>query len=237
MITYKARRDKAGCSITANGDPLLPVAEPREYEDNFPTVRKFAWGDDSEASRYLAFCILDDYSPNYAHVLYLAFHQDFIKQIRDDEWQITNEELDEGIKFWSEMMRPAPLVVGGEPMRRVSIPHFIYRVLIKRVKRPGGTVTPEQVDEAMKVTYDQALRLCMMVERAYLPDLLYLREFKNGAQREHTPIAAALFSVGFVSHDGLHVFDEDDPLAAGLMYSLNIYGTTLLEIRALDFAG
>ena len=155
MITYKAERDKAGCSVTANGEPLLPVAEPREYEDNFPTVRKFAWGDDSEASQYLAFCILDHHGEKNAHVLYERFHQDFIKQIRDDEWQLTSEELEEGINFWCEKMRIMPLVVPGEPMKRLIIPAFIYRVLIKRVKRPGGTVKPEEVDEAMKKLGEQ----------------------------------------------------------------------------------
>ena len=153
MITkiYKASRDKTGCSVTVNGKPL-PLAEPAEDDDDFPQARQFGWGDDSEASQYLAYCILHDFAPNYAgyRQIYCAFHQDFIKQIRDDEWQLTNEELDEGIKFWTDMMRIAPPVVGGEPMRRLTIPAFIYRVLIKRVKLPGGTVKPEEVDEAVK---------------------------------------------------------------------------------------
>ncbi len=152
MITklYKAIRDKTGCSVTVNGKPLA-LAEPAEDGDDFPQTRQFAWGDDSEAAQYLAYCILHDLKPHLAiPQICHAFHQDFIKQVRDDEWQLTNEELDEGLKFWTDMMRPAPLVVAGEPMRRLTIPAFIYRVLIKRAKLSGGTVKPEQVDEALK---------------------------------------------------------------------------------------
>lgn len=151
MKTYKAKRDKTGCSITVNGKPLA-LAEPAEDDDDFPRARQFAWGDDSEASQYLAYCILHDFAPDYAGYRQIchAFHQDFIKQIRDDEWQLTNEELDEGIKFWTDVMRIAPPIVAGEPMRRLTIPAFIWRVFIKRAKFPGGTVKPEQVDEALK---------------------------------------------------------------------------------------
>ena len=148
---YKANRDKNGCSVTVDGKPMA-LAEPAEDDDDVPQTRQFAWGDDSEASQYLAYCILHDFSPNdaaYRQICH-AFHQDFIKQLRDDEWQLTSEELDEGLKFWKEMMRIAPPIVAGEPMRRLTIPAFIYRVLIKRVRLPGGTVKPEEVDEAVK---------------------------------------------------------------------------------------
>lgn len=151
MITkiYKARRDKTDCSVTVNDQPLT-AAEPIEDEDVFPRVRQFGWGDDSEASRYLAFCILDDYAPKHAHALYDKFHSDFIKQIRQDEWEITNEELDQGIDFWGEMMRIAPPIVAGEPMRRITIPAFLYRTFIKRANLPGGRVKPEEFDEAVR---------------------------------------------------------------------------------------
>ena len=151
MKIYKANRNKTGCSVTVDGKPLA-LAEPAEEDDDFPRARQFAWGDDSEASQYLAYCILHDFAPNdagYRQICH-AFHQDFIKQVRDDEWQLTTEELDEGIKFWKEMMRIAPVIVAGEPMRRLTIPAFIWRVFIKRAKFPGGTVKPEQVDEALK---------------------------------------------------------------------------------------
>lgn len=147
---YKANRDKSECSVTVNGEPL-PIAEPIEEDRyNFPTVREFSWGDDSEASRYLAFCILHDFARDKAHVLYPKFHQDFIKQVIDDDWQITNEELEEGIAFWCETMKIMPLSVPGQPMKRIVIPPFIYRVFIKSRKLSGSTVKPEQVDEALK---------------------------------------------------------------------------------------
>jgi hypothetical protein len=149
--TYKGNRDKTGCSVTVNGKPLA-LAESPEEDDDFPEARQFAWGDDSEASQYLAYCILHDFAPNDASYRQIchAFHEDFIKQIRDDEWQLTNEELEEGIRFWKDVMRIAPPIVAGEPMRRLTIPAFIWRVFIKRAKFPGGTVKPEQVDEALK---------------------------------------------------------------------------------------
>ena len=152
MITkiYKARRDETGCSVTVN-DEALPKAEPdEEHRYNFPGARVFSWGDDSAAAQYLAFCILHDFEPTNAGVLYPKFHQDFIRQVIDEEWQITNEELDEGIAFWCEMMKIMPVVVPGQPMRRVVIPPFIYRVFIKSRRLSGGTVKPEQVDEALK---------------------------------------------------------------------------------------
>jgi hypothetical protein len=121
-----------------------------ECRYNFPAAREFSWGDDSEASRYLAFCMLHDFKPAYAHALYPKLHQDFVRQITDDEWQVTNEELEEGIVFWCETMRIMPIVNPGEPMRRVVIPPFIYRAFIKSRTLPGGTVKPEQVDEALK---------------------------------------------------------------------------------------
>ena len=127
------------------------MAEPNEENRyNFPPVREFSWGDDSAASQYLAFCILHDFEPTNAGVLYPKFHQDFIRHVIDKEWQITNEELEEGIAFWAEMMKIMPVVVPGQPMRRVVIPPFIYRVFIKSRRPPGGTVKPEQVDEALK---------------------------------------------------------------------------------------
>ncbi len=127
------------------------MAEPNEEERyDFPTVREFSWGDDSEASQYLAFCILHDFAPANAGVLYPKFHQDFIRHVKDREWQLTNEELEEGIAFWGEMMKIAPVLVPGQPMRRIVIPPFIYRAFIKSRKLPGGTVKPEQVDEALK---------------------------------------------------------------------------------------
>ena len=147
---YKAKRDETGCSVTVNGEALRMAEPNEEHRYNFPTAREFSWGDDSAASQYLAFCILHDFEPKNAGLLYPKFHQDFIKQVIDEEWQITNEELEEGIAFWCEKMKIMSVVVQGQTMRGVVIPPFIYRVFIKSRKLPGGTVKPEQVDEALK---------------------------------------------------------------------------------------
>lgn len=151
---YKAKRDESGCSVTVNGKPLAFAVPNNANEDrNFLSqTKQFRWGDDSQASRYLAFCILHDFNPAYANVrrVRLAFHEDFIKQVRDDEWQLTSEELEKGIKFWADMKTMMPVVIPGEPMWRIAIPDFIWKVLIKRVKLPSATVELERVEEAMK---------------------------------------------------------------------------------------
>lgn len=133
---YQAKRSGSRCDVTVKGEPLPTVRAVQIDGDQLP-VAEFAWGDDSDGSKYLAYCILHDFAPDMAKPLFLAFHDDFISQITDDEWKLTGEELKEGIAFWCDKMRPMQPCRPGEEMKRIVIPSFIYRAFIKSVNLAG----------------------------------------------------------------------------------------------------
>lgn len=104
----------------------------------------------------------------------------------------------------------------------------------------------ERVDDATKPTiigrilaahmkgdipsYERAMRLVAMIDRAYTVDLNYLRNFVSGVQRgEGQLIAATLAAVGLLSGTGFDGggFDQEaEP--GGTTYAVNDYGTMLV---------
>ena len=146
---YQAKRSGSRCDVTVNGEPL-PAAEPIRIAGELLPVAEFAWGNDSAGSKYLAYCIFNDFAPGLAKPLFPRLYKDFISQITDDEWTLTAEELREGIAFWSETMRIVQPRQPGEEFPRITIPGFIHRAFIKSVKFPGQTVKAKEVDQAIR---------------------------------------------------------------------------------------
>lgn len=146
---YRAKRSESRCEVTVNGGPLT-AAEPIRVAGELLPVAEFAWGDDSEGSKYLAYCILHDFAPDLAKPLFPRLYRDFISQITDDEWTLTEAELREGIAFWTETMRIVQPHRPGEEFPRITIPGFIYRAFVKSVKFPGQTIAPKDVEQAIR---------------------------------------------------------------------------------------
>ena len=80
-----------------------------------------------------------------------------------------------------------------------------------------------------KLEYAAAMRLVSIISRCYATDLEFLKPFRNGTQREMTPIAESLFAGGLLSQTGFDGGELGDPLSAGTTYALNEYG--VLSIR------
>ena len=79
------------------------------------------------------------------------------------------------------------------------------------------------------ISYEDVTRLAFMVDRVYVSDLNYLRNFKPGIQ-SNSHLAASLQSVGFLSFNGIDggTYGEDFS-PGGVIYVLNEYGRILLE--------
>ncbi|MBK0401222.1 hypothetical protein H0I76_18640 [Limibaculum sp. M0105] len=76
-------------------------------------------------------------------------------------------------------------------------------------------------------SYSKAMRLVAMVDRAYVADLDYLKDFAPGVQRDRD-VAASLSAIGFLSNrgfDGGGANQETNP--GGYVYELNEYGEML----------
>jgi hypothetical protein len=79
------------------------------------------------------------------------------------------------------------------------------------------------------ITYQDALRLCFMVNRAYYTDFEYLAKMKNGVQKEGASIAESLFSAGFLSDCGIDMGNSTDELSGGTIFKRNRFGKMLVR--------
>lgn len=79
------------------------------------------------------------------------------------------------------------------------------------------------------IEYSKTMRLASIVSRCYVQDLELLKDFKHGVQRESTPIAETLHSIGLLSNGGLDGGDVSDPLSSGVIYYMNEFGELLLR--------
>ena len=78
-----------------------------------------------------------------------------------------------------------------------------------------------------RILYEEALRLCYIVDRSYVQDLNWLRSFKPGLQDQHDPIAQALNATGVLTINGI---DGGGATAGGgVGYELTRYGQLLLQ--------
>lgn len=80
------------------------------------------------------------------------------------------------------------------------------------------------------LSYGDGMRLMSMVDRVYFEDLEYLKNFKDGVQRENSLIAQNLMIAGFLSGDGRDGGWVIDPLSAGTIYVVNVYGKMMREL-------
>jgi hypothetical protein len=83
-----------------------------------------------------------------------------------------------------------------------------------------------------KIEYVKAMRICKMIERAYSPDVYYLKDFREGIQKEKD-IAASLCYCGFLSDVGIDggTFEPD---SGGTIYAMNEYGKLFLQYGIAD---
>ncbi len=101
--------------------------------------------------------------------------------------------------------------------------------------RLDDTVKPGLVGRVMaahmrgEIEYNIALRLASIIARCYATDLNFLKTFRQGTQRENTPIAESLFAAGVLSHGGIDGGRVGDPLSGGVFFELNEYGELLLK--------
>jgi hypothetical protein len=142
---YRAKRTDAETEVTVNGTPLA-APEPIEIDGEVLRAASFAWGDVSEGSQYLAYCIMHDFAPERVKEMSQMLFHDFTSEISYDEWSLTGEQLKEGIAFWDEVMRIRP----GEEPARLTVPRFIYRAFIKPTNLPGQTLKPEDIEQAIQ---------------------------------------------------------------------------------------
>ncbi len=101
------------------------------------------------------------------------------------------------------------------------------------LERADHMKKPEMVGKIMaacikgEIMHSEAMRLCNIVDRAYLNDLNLLRTFQSGLQGENAPIAEALHSVGVLS---ISTIDGGSASGSGgFGYDLNRYGELLLR--------
>lgn len=108
--------------------------EPTESAFGFPETRAFACGDKSNASLYLAYCILrEETDPSTALAMYGAFHRAVIEKT-DFVLTFSSEQLAEWISNRASEMRVAPIVSPGKPLPRISIPELERMMLNERFK-------------------------------------------------------------------------------------------------------
>ena len=78
------------------------------------------------------------------------------------------------------------------------------------------------------LSYQDTERLAFIVDRVYLSDLNYLKNFTSGVQ-ENPNIAASLFSAGLLANIGVDGGGADEKSPSGIIYTTNRYGNMLLE--------
>jgi hypothetical protein len=79
------------------------------------------------------------------------------------------------------------------------------------------------------LSYEDTIRICMMIDRTYYSDLEYIFEFSNGSLDEQEK-ASELYKSGFLSFSGLDGGTFEDEESGGIIYTINRYGEILKNI-------
>ncbi|EKD9327825.1 hypothetical protein QTG66_004188 [Vibrio vulnificus] len=78
-------------------------------------------------------------------------------------------------------------------------------------------------------SYDDAIRICLMIERTFYSDLQYILVFEDGCAKDQLT-ASELYKVGFLSFGGMGGGSFDDENSGGVIYNRNKYGEILFEL-------
>ncbi|MFZ6039785.1 hypothetical protein ACOV11_04665 [Vibrio natriegens] len=78
-------------------------------------------------------------------------------------------------------------------------------------------------------SYDDAIRICQMIERTFYSDLQYIAVFEGGCAKDQLT-AGELYKVGFLSFGGLDGGTIGDENSGGVIYNRNKYGDILFEL-------
>lgn len=79
------------------------------------------------------------------------------------------------------------------------------------------------------LSYEDTIRMCMMIDRTYYSDLEYILDFSDGSFGEQEK-AGELYKSGFLSFSGLDAGTFDDEESGGIVYTINRYGDILKSI-------
>ncbi|MFM2484358.1 hypothetical protein [Celerinatantimonas yamalensis] len=80
-----------------------------------------------------------------------------------------------------------------------------------------------------RCSYDEAIRICLMIERAFYRDLNFILDFSDGCASDQLT-AGELYKVGFLSFGGMDGGDLGEEDSGGVIYKKNKYGKILMEI-------
>jgi hypothetical protein len=80
-----------------------------------------------------------------------------------------------------------------------------------------------------KCTYDDSIRMCSMIEKAFFSDLLYICNFKNNSL-DNQLVTGELYKVGFLTFAGIDGGEFGKEESGGMIYKINKYGSYLKEI-------
>ncbi|WP_233270525.1 hypothetical protein [Chachezhania sediminis] len=122
-----------------------------------------------------------------------------------------------------------------EDLKEMKRVHEFGETVLLILERADDTKKPLIVGRLMAahveggLTYDQAMRLAAMVNRCYMPDLLYLLKFQPGLQGKMEEIADALHFAGLLRKAGSDEGHPSDPESGGTQYELNQYAKLLLK--------
>ena len=78
-------------------------------------------------------------------------------------------------------------------------------------------------------SYNDAIRICQMIERTFFSDLQYILVFEGGCAKDQLT-AGELYKVGFLSFGGLDGGTIGDENSGGVIYKRNKYGDILFEL-------
>lgn len=125
-----------------------------------------------------------------------------------------------------------------DEMKEPGQKHKFGEAVLLLLERSENMIKPKLIAKIIsacisgKIKEEAAFRICSMIDRCYVHDLEFLKNFKNGTQGENRLIAEALLSAGFLSNGGISggTFDNgggrDD---SGVIYTMNEYGELLVR--------
>ncbi|HCG5954451.1 TPA: hypothetical protein NJ081_002906 [Vibrio parahaemolyticus] len=77
--------------------------------------------------------------------------------------------------------------------------------------------------------YDDAIRMCQMIERTFYSDLQSILTFEDGCSEDQLT-AGELYKVGFLSFGGLDGGSLGEDHSSGVIYNRNKYGDMLFDL-------
>jgi hypothetical protein len=88
MTVYEGRRAPDGCTVTADGRPLDPRHDLKQF------AASFEWGYDGDGPHQLAFALLAHHAgADHAQASYKLFCETVVAELPLEGWRLTDEEI------------------------------------------------------------------------------------------------------------------------------------------------